>query len=100
MDAHLPDGTPVLLSPEQISAEVYATINREALRLGELLDLARMRMGGMAWERWVGSSTPLDVHSARRLRAVYLGYRELSPEIIKNFPEPWQALWVSQPRSG
>ena len=94
VDAHLPDGTPVLLSPEQISGEVYATINRDALRLGELLDLARSQMGGPAWERWVEGSTPLDLHAARRLRAVYLGYRELSPEIIKNFPEPWQALWV------
>ena len=84
----------MLLSPEQISGEVYATVNREALRLGELLDHAQTLMGKTAWERWVEDSTPFDLGAARRLRAVFLGYRELSPEILENFVEPYQALWV------
>ena len=84
----------MLLTPEQISGEVFAVANREALRFGELLDHASTMMSKKAWERWVEDSTPFDLGAARRLRAVYLGYRELSPEIVANFPEPRQALWI------
>jgi len=94
MATHLPDGTPVLLDAEQIAAEVYATVDREALRLGELLELARDSMSRAGFERWVETELPFDLPMARRLRAVYLGYRELPPEMLKEMPLPWQSLFV------
>ena len=95
--SHLPDGTPVLLTPEQIATEVYATVDREALRLGELLELARDRMSRTGYERWVETELPFDLPMARRLRAVYLGYRELPTDMLTQMPLPWQSIFARPP---
>lgn len=91
---HLPDGTPVLLDAEQIAAEVYATINREALRLGELLDHARTTMSRAAYERWVTNELPFDLAQARRMRAVYLANEMLPTEMLAHVPTPWRAIYA------
>ena len=87
----------MLLTPEQIAHEVYATVNHEALRLGELLELARDQMSRSGFERWIETELPFDLLMARRLRAVYLGYRELPPEMLNEMPLPWQSIFVHQP---
>lgn len=92
--AHLPDGTPVLLTSEQIAAEVYATINREALRLGELLDHARLTMSWAKYEHWVDVELPFDIHQAQRMRAVWVASQTLPPEMLAHMPTPWRAIYI------
>lgn len=65
-----------------------------ALRIGELLDEAYEAHGSERWRQWVDSDLPFGVETARRLRAVYLGCKELPPEIVAELPRPWQALYA------
>lgn len=83
----------MLLTAEQIAAEVYATINREALRLGELLDNARLLMNRTDYVHWVDVQLPFDIHQANRMRAVWLASQTLPPEMLDHVPTPWRAIY-------
>jgi hypothetical protein len=83
---------------EQIEAEVYSSIDRMCLRVGELLAEARsLNPGG--FKSWVEQRMPFGYDKARRLIAIHLAYRELPPEKLEQLPLPWQALYALAPFS-
>lgn len=91
---HLTDGTPMLLTLDQIGAEIYQTIDRMALRVGELLVHARQMVKRSEYERWVAEELPFGLDKAKRLRAIYLAFSELPEDTVKKLPRPWQALYA------
>lgn len=75
---------------------MYREIDRAVLAMGEIIHEEHARLSRAAFERWVADELPFDVHTARRFRAMFLGYRELPPSMLENMPLPWQALFVSR----
>lgn len=43
---------------------------------------------------WVDAELPFSYDTARRVMAVHVAYRELSPERKAMLPRPWQALFA------
>ena len=76
----------------EIEGEIYATVNESCLKLGKLLDEAR-QICGHGWMAWIEERCPFGYDTAYRLRAVYLAYRELPPDVLDRLPRPWQALF-------
>ena len=93
--AHLSDTTPALDDLGDITSAIYATVDRMALRVGELVDRGRRVAGTKReYERWVREDLPFGLDTAKRLRAIYLAYEELPPAVLERMPRPWQALYA------
>jgi hypothetical protein len=92
---HLHDGMSRL---EQIEGEVFASIDRMCLRVGELLAEARA-LDPAGFKRWVEDRMPFGYDKARRLIAIHMAYRELPPEKLRQLPLPWQALYALAPHA-
>lgn len=81
---------------EQIEAEVYETVDRMCLRVGELLWEAKsLNPGG--FNAWVDDRMPFGHDKARRLIAIFVAYRELPAEKLAQLPRPWQAMYALAP---
>lgn len=91
---HQGHSTAVLLTLEDIGVEIYATVDRMAMRLGDLLDHAVEISSRAEYERWVTEDLPFGLDTAKRLRAIFLAYRELPDEMLVEMPRPWQALYA------
>ena len=81
---------------EEIEDEVYSSIDRMCLRVGELLAEARA-LNPSGFKRWVEQRMPFGYDKARRLVAIHLAYSELPPEKLAQLPQPWQALYALAP---
>jgi hypothetical protein len=81
---------------EQIEDEVYSSIDRMCLRVGELLAEARA-LDPAGFKKWVETRMPFGYDKARRLIAIHLAYRELPEDKIAQLPLPWQALYALAP---
>lgn len=91
---HRGDDTPASDDLGDIAAQIYSAIDRMALRVGELLERALQAHGLERWRQWVDEDLPFGLETARRLRAVYLAYREFPAEMLASMPHPWQALYA------
>lgn len=91
---HRGDDTPASDDLGDIAAQIYASIDRMALRIGELLQRALEAHGTERFREWVTNDLPFGIETARRMRAVYLAYREFPPELLASMPAPWQALYA------
>jgi hypothetical protein len=83
---------------EEIEDEVFATVDRMCLRVGELLYEAKVLNPG-GFQKWVKTRMPFGYDTARRLVAIHLAYRELPEEKIAQLPRPWQALYALAPHA-
>lgn len=83
---------------EQIEDEVFATVDRMCLRVGELLYEAKL-LDPSAFAGWVKERMPFGYDTARRLVAIHLAYRELPAEKVAQLPRPWQALYALAPHA-
>ena len=99
--SHAIDVTPQPTTLEEIKEQIFETIDRAAMRTGELLHLARQKLSKRDFERWVTEELPFGVDTAKRLRAVYLAHSELPPKVLSSLPRPWQAMYAlaAVPRS-
>ena len=79
--------------------EVFNSIDRMCLRVGELLHEARV-LNPAGFREWVEDRLPFGHDKARRLMAIHLAYRELPPETVASLPRPWQALYTLRHWSG
>ena len=86
---HLAERTPRPL--DELSDVIVDACNRFALEVGELLAEAKER-NRQKYRRWVHDHTPFTVAEADRLRAIYLGRRDLPPKIAEQLPAPRMAL--------
>lgn len=77
----------------EMTVEIYDTVDRMVMRVGELLDRGH-RMYPDEWKRWVTEDLPFGLDTARRLRGVYLAYKHLPPETLARLPRAWQALFA------
>lgn len=80
----------------EIEDEVYLSIDRMCLRVGELLAEAR-ELDPAGFKKWVETRLPFGFDKARRLIAIHYAYRELPPEKLAQLPLPWQALYALAP---
>lgn len=76
---------------EELTEAIVNLANRFALNAGMLLQEGKER-NRQKYRRWVHDQTPFTVAEADRLRAIYLGRRELPPEIADQLPAPRMAL--------
>lgn len=83
----------------EIEAEVYDTVDRMCLRVGELLHEARS-LNPKGFEQWVGERMPFGMDKARRLIAIHLAYHELPEDVRHNLPRPWQAMFALRKWAG
>lgn len=90
---HMHKGTSRL---EEIEGEVYDTVDRMCLRVGELLWEAKVLDPG-GFNKWVENRMPFGVDKARRLIAIFVAYRELPPEKLAQLPRAWQAMFALAP---
>ena len=77
---------------DEMTVEIYDTVDRMVMRVGELLERG-FQMYPDDWKRWVDEDLPFGLDTARRLRAVYLAYKHLPPEKLAQLPRAWQALF-------
>lgn len=80
----------------EIESEVYASIDRMCLSVGELLAEAKA-LDPAGFKQWVEQRMPFGYDKARRLIAIHVAYRELPPEKVAQLPLPWQALYALAP---
>jgi hypothetical protein len=78
---------------DEMTVEIFETVDRMVMRVGELLERA-WQMYPDDWKRWVVEDLPFGLDTARRLRAVYLAYKHLPPEKLAQLPRAWQALFA------
>lgn len=78
---------------DEIRAEIFTTVDRMCLRVGELLAEARTVDPGR-FRQWVEAEMPFSYDTASRLVAIHLAYRELPPEKTASLPRAWQALFA------
>jgi len=90
---HLHDSTSRI---DQIETEVYETVDRMCLRVGELLWEAKTLDPGN-FNAWVDERLPFGNDKARRLIAIFVAYRELPAEKLAQLPRPWQAMYALAP---
>lgn len=76
------------------TSDVYAAIDNMVMQVGNVLFVQSLRMSRRAFETWVDEELPIDVFTARRIRAIHLAHQELSAEMLEGMPEPWEALFV------
>ena len=81
---------------KEIEDEVYSSIDRMCLRVGELLAEARA-LNPAGFKKWVEARMPFGYDKARRLIAIHLAYRELPEDKVAQLPLPWQALYALAP---
>lgn len=86
---HRDHGSPPPL--DELTEDVRSACDRFALEAGWLLQLARDR-NRRKYRQWVATSTPFTLAEAERLRAIYVGNRDLPPEIAAQLPRPSMAL--------
>lgn len=91
---HGRDSTRARLEQERIAGEVVSEVDQVVMRLGALLHEAALLTGRERFETWIAEELPFDVRSARRMRAVYLAYRELPAEMLVEMPAPRAALFA------
>jgi len=83
----------VATSLDEIAAEIYDTVDRMVMRVGELLERAHT-LHPEDWKRWVADELPFGLDTARRFRMIYLAYRHLPPETLARCPKAWQAMFA------
>jgi hypothetical protein len=83
----------VATSLDEIAAEIYDTVDRMVMRVGELLERAHT-LHPTDWKRWVSEELPFGLDTARRFRMIYLAYSKLPPETLARCPKAWQAMFA------
>ena len=93
----LPDPTEGLVDAgarEWLTTRVIETVEAAVMKLGELLELGRSRLGKEVYDSWVTDDLPFGLDTAKRYRAIWRAYSELDAEVLKRLPRPWQAMYA------
>lgn len=91
--AHHRDSTHPSLPLAEITERIYAKIDRFALDLGRLLQIA-YESHPNDYRRWVEEDLPFGLDKASRLRMVYKAAEHLPDDVLARMPSPWQALYA------
>lgn len=89
MDLHEANSSPPPL--DELAARIQSETDAFALLIGNLMDQG-LRRNKAKFERWVLTSTPFSISEAHRLRAVFIAYRDLPAETVRDLPRPSSAL--------
>lgn len=77
---------------QEITDDIYATIDRFALDLGAKLQDAFERFPDL-YEDWVETCLPFGLDKARRLRMIHKAVEHLPPDVLERLPRPYRALY-------
>lgn len=77
---------------QEITDDIYATIDRFALDLGAKLQDAFERFPDL-YEDWVETCLPFGLDKARRLRMIHKAVIHLPPDVLARLPRAWQSVY-------
>jgi hypothetical protein len=77
-----------------LTERVHETVDHAVMKLGELLELGRDKLGREGYERWILEDLPFGLDTGKRYRAIYRAYKELPAERLALLPKPWQAMYA------
>lgn len=90
---HGPDATRLPSTLPEITDAIYARIDAFVLEIGALLHHAFTNHRAV-YDDWVETQLPFGLDKARRMRMIYVAYRELPTETLARLPAPWQSLYA------
>lgn len=76
----------------ELRESILVSMDRMCLQVGaDLLEARRLDPDG--FELFL-EPLPFGIHTARKLIAIHLAYRDLPAKVVEGLPRPWQAMYA------